>query len=158
MRRNSHRTPVVHSCVEVPISTASQVDIVDAAEVGSAGLGTASVGEALELQEDIWNRVVFHSVLQEECWNLAWTEDVSPPSCPQRVLPIPLAWAPCPVSSWQSPWEKEGKVPNISHLSPKLPTTNKSMNTHHIISCFLVTTLYPFKEGTWNQHQYRYRE
>ena len=67
MRRNSHRTPVVHSCVEVPISTASQVDIVDAAEVGSTGLGTASVGEALELQEDIWNGVVFHSVLQEEC-------------------------------------------------------------------------------------------
>ena len=68
MRRNSHRTPVVHSCVEVPISTASQVDIVDAAEVGSTGLGTASVGEALELQEDIWNGVVFHSVLQEECY------------------------------------------------------------------------------------------
>jgi len=53
-RRNTkYWTPVVHSCVEVPISTASQVDIVDAAEVGSTGLGTASVGEALELQEDI---------------------------------------------------------------------------------------------------------
>ena len=47
--------------------------------------------------------------------------------------------------------EKESKEihsQNFPHLSPKLTTTNMSMSTHHIISCFLVTTLYPFNDGT----------
>ena len=50
-----------------------------------------------------------------------------------------------PLDNHPEKGSKEVFSRNIPHLSPKLPTTNMSMSTHHIISCFLVTTLYPLQ-------------